>query len=502
MLKEISKYLMYFIGILWFFLSIINVGLNIWSHAFSLPFYVFFSFTLLCIFISLTHIKISTNTKKIFFCILINSLFFVVQLNIAWSIHFKTDWDSGTVADTAYQLAFSPELSDCWYVSVYPNNCLIIILFSYIYRILSMIQISNLYFGLQIIMVIIVHVSAYLVALLSYFITRNYIISIISMVIFNGLIGLSPWIIIPYSDIMVIPVPLIILILWYLSKCNRPFPLKVLCWIMISIISVIGYHLKPTSFILAIAIIIYEILNLGNKNSNFKQTALLCAFCAFAFFVTNLCLDNYYISIFSNSLDKDSAMPPTHFMMMGLKGYGGWNAEDYQYTLSINGYSEKIQANLNVIVERLKNYGIYGYIKFLIKKYTWTISDATFFWGKEGTFFSMTPYPDTWYKQFWQALFLPDGSLYSLYVFYANFIWTFILTVSCFNLIFKDTNKFIFSIKLAIIGLTIYLLVFETRSRYLIQFSSLYVIMAACGIWKLNIYLCKSKRKQTLSQSI
>ena len=41
--------------------------------------------------------------------------------------------------------------------------------------------------------------------------------------------------------------------------------------------------------------------------------------------------------------------------------------------------------NLKIVKERLKGFGIVGYIKFLYNKANWILSDGTFYYGYEGT---------------------------------------------------------------------------------------------------------------------
>ena len=79
-------------------------------------------------------------------------------------------------------------------------------------------------------------------------------------------------------------------------------------------------------------------------------------------------------------------MPYTHWLMMGLTGDGGFNLDDVKYTQSFPNIDEKKAANIEVIKQRLSDYGFIGTIKHMTNKSvhnTW--GDGTYFIFREGT---------------------------------------------------------------------------------------------------------------------
>ncbi|MCD8096062.1 MAG: hypothetical protein LUE12_08050 [Ruminococcus sp.] len=53
--------------------------------------------------------------------------------------------------------------------------------------------------------------------------------------------------------------------------------------------------------------------------------------------------------------------------------------------------------------------------------------------------------------------------------------------------------KPIFLIRMSVIGLAVFLMIWETRSRYIINFMPLFVLMSADGLRYLCCWLCKIK---------
>ena len=65
--------------------------------------------------------------------------------------------------------------------------------------------------------------------------------------------------------------------------------------------------------------------------------------------------------------------------------------EDVVYTES---WCPKYE-NLKTVKQRLKDYKLTGYMKFLYNKVNWILADGTFFFGQEGSFWTSEHYNKT-----------------------------------------------------------------------------------------------------------
>lgn len=72
---------------------------------------------------------------------------------------------------------------------------------------------------------------------------------------------------------------------------------------------------------------------------------------------------------------KDSAVTVTHFVMMGSRNKGTYSGEDVKFTKSFPTHKERVENNLRVWKERIKENGIIGNIKLAISKeaITWGV---------------------------------------------------------------------------------------------------------------------------------
>ncbi|MCR5372449.1 MAG: hypothetical protein K6E41_03160 [Solobacterium sp.] len=64
----------------------------------------------------------------------------------------------------------------------------------------------------------------------------------------------------------------------------------------------------------------------------------------------------------------DTALPATHFMMMGSHGDGKYSYDDCVYTLSFSTHEEKVRHTWKAYLDHLKQNGIPGNIKLIVKK--------------------------------------------------------------------------------------------------------------------------------------
>lgn len=84
---------------------------------------------------------------------------------------------------------------------------------------------------------------------------------------------------------------------------------------------------------------------------------------------TGRCFDKIYKTV-GFEINKDAAFGPTHYFMMGLneERNGVWAQEDVDISSSCKTSEERRSVNIQVSIQRLKEYGIIGYARHLSKK--------------------------------------------------------------------------------------------------------------------------------------
>ncbi len=179
--------------------------------------------------------------------------------------------------------------------------------------------------------------------------------------------------------------------------------------------------------------------------------------------------------------DQNQSKPVSLFISMGMRGTGGYNSKETQMNAMLKTPKDRNEYNLHQIKEQLKEYRISGYVKFLIIKHFNNTDRGDFGWGRDGT---PQKYPDNNSERITnllRSLYYQQGALSNNIRFYMQIIWVVILFgMLCVP---KNNNSTkILILKLTIIGIFLYLLIFEGgRSRYLIQYLPIIILLSSTG---------------------
>ena len=219
-----------------------------------------------------------------------------------------------------------------------------------------------------------------------------------------------------------------------------------------------------------------------------KALPLAASVSAFALFVYSTLAYLGYAG-FNNKPQVYEKLPYTHWLMMGINtnyseggtsyGYGGFSSEDLKFTRLFTTASAMKEANLAVIRSRLNRFGMIGYAKFLLKKAEWTWADGAYYIP---TKLGRYPLRRT---VFHKAVLTSSGKMNTLFRAFTQFVQTVILSmilVGCIASLLKKTNDAFRLMALMCLGLMVFLLFWETRSRYLIFMLPVFVVMTVHGL--------------------
>ena len=219
-----------------------------------------------------------------------------------------------------------------------------------------------------------------------------------------------------------------------------------LCGIFIGI----GYKMKGSTFVLLIAIVIDMVI----RKFPFKNIAAIILPCAAVMKIISL-FSIKLLNISCKSL-KEKAFPLLHWIMMSADGRGGYNSADFLYTQSFSGH-KKISADLSRLAEKLNSQGIFGFLCHLCDKTAYTWENITFMAG-----------------YFYNGSFSSPSFITA--AFFCHFTILFSILISLVDSRKKGADdEFIF--KLCLFGLSVFLLIWETRCRYLVSFFPLFLLI-------------------------
>ena len=134
----------------------------------------------------------------------------------------------------------------------------------------------------------------------------------------------------------------------------------------------VAARIRVTALILMIAILL--ILFTGQKWKDFA--GVLASF--LCMYIIVLCLgcsiERYHVD-FST---YDSAVPVTHYIMMGSHGKGSYNQEDVNFTKSFPTHEEKVRRTAARALQNIKSNGILGNVIQMAKKTAVMFGEGTF----------------------------------------------------------------------------------------------------------------------------
>ena len=426
--------------------------------------------------------------------ILIGLAFMAFQIWLMKYYVFQTGWDVQGIIMSAWQAARG-EVIDAYTFSVYPNNILLTYIFSRILRFGTAIGLTE-YHSYDLLLVLQSFLS-FLAGLLLFYaidqVTKKRNFALCGYVIYLMLIGLSPWVSIPYSDAFGLFFPTAILALYLYPAKNRVC--SAIKWAGIGFLSWFGYQIKPTIMIVLIAIGIIDFLS-ACKNKKLKLLAMRAFFLAGGILLSSFAVSFAYRH-FGYEVDPEKTFGPAHFFAMGLNedSMGIWAAEDVNYSEAVLTAKERTQADLELAKERITKMGIKGLLRQYKRKLLTNFNDGTFAWAQEGNFFRIIL--DTSNEKLAgliRSFYYTDGSHYKIFLNFEHAIWLVVMVLTFFSC-FTEKNKKIAVIMLTLLGFVLYGLLFEARARYVYIFSPFFIILAVLGF-------CELRKRVIESQSI
>lgn len=437
--------------------------------------FVLFGLLFLLAIIFLT--KKARLNNRIFYIVCI-ALFFI-ETYFVYNYYFYAGWDADYIYSFSNDLIHADWISDVYYFSYNPNNLLIVYFYQLIIRIFHSLNLHAYeYQALLTTNLLISSITGVLVykTVDVIFKEKNYAFT--SFVIYHLLIGLSPFVSIPYSDCFALFFPILTLYIYVRCKSNVKY-------IFIFSISLFVYYIKPQSFIIYIAITIISVI-LFLKNG-LKDNALVMLYITVGIVVsllgTNACINcvkNMTAKYETIINDKENRLGAAHYFMMGLNDLNGvYDYDDVVFSGSYKTAKERDDADYKEALNRIKEKNL---LEHIAKKTLTNYNDGTFAWSKEGNFYKrIIEEKNNTISPFLRNIYYDTGSYYKQYISFVEGVWLgllILITISSF----QDLSNIKTILNLVFIGTFLFLTLFEARSRYLFTNVPLFIVLATYGI--------------------
>lgn len=409
-------------------------------------------------------------------------LFFLCQV---WSFQLMVDptWDFSILYHGAIEVVTGNLSGTTWaYLSQFPNNIILFVM-----EVLSFFVANFLGFHDYLMVGVLINVFFIDLAVLFLFLylKKNHSFSLAIMGLLFCLLLTPLFLYTPifYSDTFAVFAPIFLLYCYSFLRGQTFNRKHFLFFFLLAFVSNYGMRIKMTTFITTIAIVI-DMLFQGTwkqfwKGLGFFAISFLGCFLLFQFG------ENYVYQHYQ--LSKDLKMPYTHWVMMGMHGNGGYSAEDYDIYPQNSTVDEKIQLSIQNIKNTLSDYGVKGYLSFLNNKVFYTYGDGTYFVSLKLT---RKPFST---ESLLSQIVLVTGRYHRYYLYFANTIHyaLLFLTVLSILIAFLKKDYKIFHAILSIMGLFLFLLFWETRSRYLYHYIPVFVLVSLVFLEQFELIVCK-----------
>ena len=309
------------------------------------------------------------------------------------SIHYsyRPGWDIDIILkNIEYMLSNNTDKIMHGYYSRYANNLYITYIFLNIYKLSLNIGIQNGYFLLLLIQSIMFSLGGLLIYKIAnmYFKERYKIYSVYTWILYILLVGLSPHIVLTYTDGIGMFLSLLLTYIIFkienikILKKNEKIIIRIIFTLLFTNLTIISYYIKPQIIIISIAYVIIKLLNmLGIIIKTWKNKYKIQKDYYRDFFKNNI----YYVFliilvIFTGSMtylsirkandsmginvDREKRFNITHYAMLGWnpESKGVFTIKDENFSGKYEKLKEREKANIEELLRRIKQMGIGGVI--------------------------------------------------------------------------------------------------------------------------------------------
>lgn len=411
----------------------------------------------------------------------------LIALQIFFILFFVVvpTWDFGEVFGYAITTNdLSNGLNPYFYIK-YPNNIALHLIFILIIRFLNFIGLKGNVFYLGSIVILNIILILVTVACTYYFIYYRY--GLKNATFFSCLMilitPLYTYTTIVYTDTVAMIFPILSFLLY--SRFYELTSKKRYVFLLLSGgILAIGVLIKTNVLIAFIGIVIHYIMT----QKGWKR--MIYVLCIIILFIGINIIYHQAISSLAPIEKSEMGFPFTHWVMMGLvegeQGPGAYYHSDVEYTMALksNHYSnvDIKEKHLEVIRNRLTDYGFQGYISFLNRKINFTWSDGTYYAPEK---LSRSPLRENVFQQY---IFGEKSLAFKVICHIIQVAVLALVWVGGIGLL-KSTNKLEQLLTITLFGVFLFLLIWETRSRYLVLYIPVILVLAVYGIDILNSWI-------------
>ncbi|MCL2038674.1 hypothetical protein FWG86_02120 [Candidatus Saccharibacteria bacterium] len=312
-----------------------------------------------------------------------------------------------------------------------------------------------------------------------------------------------------YTDTLSMPFAIGLVCAYIYLKCAETPLHKCILAATMGLLAVFAFALKPTSLIILIAILIYELLTLPKPRLAALKNTLKLPVIFLAVALPGVALFTTAQNMVA--LEGVEPLPWQEYVKMGAQGEGGFYRPDRNLALdrlNREGFSSSRAGQLAWVEYRARvvRFGPLGYANFLVHKLSYTWGDGTFYAPNKLERSPISAETGDGSKTWLQQIVLPEGRFFTAFLYLQNGFWLaclFLFAFSAWRGISKASTapgapltvenvKLI--LRLTLLGVILFFLFWETRSRYIVNYTPIFLLLLALELHDLR-HLIKIKRR-------
>ncbi|KRE53850.1 hypothetical protein ASG70_12245 [Phycicoccus sp. Soil748] len=306
-----------------------------------------------------------------------------------------------------------------------------------------------------------------------------------------ALVALSPWVTVPYTDIVTLPWPILATALALTAATRSSRVAGVALGVAAVAALAVGFVLKTTPVatmagVLALGVVVVASLLRRPRRAAAAGAVVLVA--AGVFLGASAGADaalSRASGLDLTRVDTSRTPPLSWWVAMGMtstqgntKRYGAYNATMVARTVHLD-HTELVRWSDQALRQRLHELGPTGYATFAANKVTWNLGDGMFWaWGEGSD--ATTPVPRHGPLTPWIVSWShPQGTHYALRAGLTQGLWLVVLLAAGLGLLVRPYRRDVALVVASVFAIILFTLVFQGRSRYLLVYSPVFVALAA-----------------------
>lgn len=383
-------------------------------------------------------------------------------------------WDMGVVYNAAQYFVEnnSFDMGKYDYFLWFPNNSPLYNIFVIIFKVFSAVGIKNTQLALNVFNAALLFFSAWLTEKSSQLLAGEEYTGV-GLMLCVALCPFSLYAVLAYTDTFSM-IFLALALYFYIRKMKN----KGNYWVNLrafSLFIAVGASMKVSVLVIAIAAIIDLFIGKEDVAKRAISLVLVMVISIGGFSALKNMHEN---SPFLPEYDYNYTIPYTHWVMMGLNGLGGYCDDDYQLiTLQHPDKQSRQAANIDEIINRIEEKGAVGMVHHVANKLSFIYGDGTFTASQK---LDRAAVKGSALHNY--IIYVADGYKYLGYSSLAYFMAILMFISIGMFIAIKRKNTSLVMLALSLVGVTCFLILWEARTRYILNFLPVFVVLAVFGI--------------------